>query len=179
MLDNELKILLSEQLDLAVANAGWDFLVVQKDQPHQEGVPDKGTIFFEHLFDVPYGFAKTKLVYDEDIQQFVEVEQQWTRSTFQISALKQENPMDVTAPTASDIANRIRLHMNSRFVAREFIRKNVGLERATEVRNPYFEDDKIRFEAHPSFDVVLTHIKTLDNVIDRIMRVDADVHVVD
>lgn len=179
MRDNELKILLGQQLDLAVANAGWDFLVVQKDQPHQEGAPDKGTVYFEKLFDTPYGFAKTVLNYDPLVQKFIETEQQWTRSTFQISALKQEDPSNVAAPTASDITHVMRMHMNSRFVARELIKKNIGLERATEVRNPYFEDDKVRFEAHPSFDVVLIHIKTLENPVDVISKIEAEVHVVD
>lgn len=179
MLDNALKKILGDQLDLAVANAGWTFDVVQKDQPQQQGTPDKGTVFFEKRFDNPYGFAKTSHVYDETLKLFKEIEEQWTRTTFQISALNQENPMDTAAPTASDIANRMKLHMNSRFVAREFIKLGVGLERTGEISNLYFEDDKVRYEAHPSFDIVLIHIRTIENTTPAIVSIDLTVDVVD
>ncbi len=47
--------------------------------------------------------------------------------------------------------------------------QGVGILRVTDVRNPYFTDDKDNFEASPSFDFVLTHRQTrmsTDPIID-------------
>ena len=178
MRDNDLKVLLATQLDLAVSNAGWNFPVVQKNQPHQEGTPDGPTVFFEKLFDTSYGFARMGLEYSAPDDSFTESEQQWIQTTFQISALCQEDPSDTTKPTAGDIANQMKLHMGSRFVVRAWSTLNVGVLRTTQVRGPYFEDDKLRFEQHPSFDLVITHIRTLDNSVPAVHHADVEYYVV-
>lgn len=84
-------------------------------------------------------------------------ERQWYETTFQISGLAIQDPADVDSLTASDIVN-IGISVMQSDATRAALRaKNIGILRVEDVRNPYFVDDKGRFEASPSFDFTLTH----------------------
>jgi hypothetical protein len=174
--DNELKILVAGLLEEAVAASGWTYPVIQKNQPHQEGMPEGPSVFFEKLFSTQYGFAKSDYSYVPAEDVFKEKESQWFQTTFQISSFIQEDPKDITLPTAADITERLRMLIGSRATVRKLKIANVGMYRVTEVRNPYFEDDKLRFEAYPSFDIVLTHIRSIENDIGVVRSAEIEVY---
>ena len=162
MKDNDLINLVAGQLESASVAAGWNYIVIQKNEPTQQGVPTAASIFFEKLFDKPYGHPSHSLAINDDIQSFTSTEEQWYETHFQVSTLVTQDPENLSLPTASDVANYLKMYIASRQSRSVFMAENVGTLRVTEVRNPYFENDKHRMEAHPSFDIVFTHIRDIE-----------------
>jgi hypothetical protein len=162
MLDNALIDLFATQLEAASAQAGWNYVVLQKDQPTQEGIPTAPTIFFEKLFDHAYGWPEvTYDQYDPATNTFVQTESQWTETTFQVSALVPQDPTNLSLPTAADVVNYMKLFINSRRTIATLIGQGVSSLRVGEIRNPYFRDERHLFEANANFDVVLQHKRTI------------------
>jgi hypothetical protein len=162
MLDNALIDLLATQLEAASALAGWNYSVIQKDQPTQEGIPTAPTIFFEKLFDHAYGWPELFYSdYNPATNTFTQTEKQWAETTFQVSALVIQDPTSLSLPTASDVVNYMKLFTNSRAAIKAFKAQGVSALRISEVRNPYFRDERHTFEANPNFDIVLQHQRTL------------------
>jgi hypothetical protein len=161
MTDNELISLLAGQMDAAVAAGGWPYLTIQKYQPTQQGIPSQPAVFFEKLFDHPYGSPCNYLTLNSDQMAFSETSVQVYESLFQISTLVIQDPEKLWLPTASDVANYIKMYLATPTSRAVFMAQNVGVLRVTSVRNPYFEDDRHRFEAHPSFDINLTYLKDI------------------
>lgn len=106
----------------------------------------------------------------------VHIESQQYESTFQISTLATQNPKTPTQYTASDIANFCAAIMQSSVTLATLLENNVGIERITEVRNPYFKDDRARNEASPSFDFVLTHKQIITTTTPIISATEFDVY---
>ena len=78
-------------------------------------------------------------------------------STFQISGLSTQDPTNPNQLTASDICNYAASIMQSRTTVATLEAQDVGVLKITNIRNPYFSDDRQRYEANPSFDFTLTH----------------------
>ncbi len=117
MTDNQLISVLSAQLETASANAGWNYPVLQKDQPTQQGVPYDPTIFFEKLFDYEYGYPMLRPTYQPNTPQgktFNNKEVQWIETTFQISAFVIQEPEDLSIPTASDVTSYLKRYLSGR-----------------------------------------------------------------
>lgn len=87
----------------------------------------------------------------------VHTETQNYETTFQLSALATQNPATPSQYTASDLVNLCAYILQSNTAIATFEAQNVGILRVTEVRNPYFMDDRDQWEASPSFDFTLTH----------------------
>lgn len=162
MNDNALINLLATQLEAASASAGWNYVVIQKDQPTQEGAPTAPTIFFEKLFDVGYGFPMvTYPSYSAVTNTFTQQEDQWTETHFQVSALVIQDPANLSLPTASDVVNYMKQYINGRACLAQLKASGVGILRVVDIRNPYFKDDREVYEANPNFDVILQHKRTI------------------
>ena len=166
MLDNALIDLFATQLEAASAAAGWNYIVLQKDQPTQEGIPTAPTIFFEKLFDHSYGWPEvTYSDYDPATNMFTETETQWTETTFQVSAMVIQDPSNLSLPTASDVVNYMKLFTNSRGTIARLKAQAVSALRISELRNPYYRDERHVFEGNPNFDVVLQHQRMIQTQI--------------
>jgi hypothetical protein len=165
MLDNQLIDLLATQLEAASAAAGWNYIVVQKDQPTQQGIPTAPTIFFEKLFDSPHGWPIDSYVYQSAAGNFTETETQMVNTTFQISALVIQDPSNLALPTASDVANFMQQYLSARWSINYFMAQDVGLFRVTSIRNPAFNDDRTLYEYTPNFDITLTHSRAVSGVV--------------
>lgn len=161
MLDNELLALVTTQLQAAITMGGWDIglTVMQKGQPTQEGIPSNPTIFFEKLFDEEIGWAQVREQLGTTA--FTSTEQQFVATHIQVSALVIQDPMDTSRPTASDVANYMRQYMSSRYFRSILKPYGANTFKINEVRNPFFEDDRHRMEAFPSFDVAITHNRAI------------------
>lgn len=88
---------------------------------------------------------------------WVYTEDQQYSTTFQASALSTQDPADTNQLTASDILNYVAAVLQSQTAIDTFENNNVGILRIDQIRNPYFSDDRERYEASPSFDFTLTH----------------------
>lgn len=162
MKDNELIDIFATQLELGVASGGWDFLVIQKNQPEKQGVPSAPSVFFEKLFDHRYGFPIIKNTYDPLTDTFIEKNVQFYETTFQVSALVRQDPADLSLPTASDVANQVCMYMQSRRVIKLLRAQSVAVLRVSDLRNPYFIDDKVRYEGNPNFDIIVTSERDIE-----------------
>lgn len=147
---------------IAIINAGlpaWSITatVKQSMQPTTQGVPPGPTVFIFKIGDRRYGSKKVVDAWNEDLQQQEQTETQQYETTFQISALAIQDPSNVDSLTASDIVNSVAAIMNSDSTIQTLEADGMGIYRITDVRNPYFQDDKGNNEASPSFDFTITH----------------------
>jgi len=156
MLDNALITLIIQALTAGETAAGIPGTpIAQAFQPTQQGVNTEPTAYIHKLFDHRYGFLQRTDVWTNP--NMVHTENQKYETTFQLSALATQNPASPTQYTASDICNLCAAILQSDQARVTFGAQGVGIERVTDVRNPYFDDDRGQFEASPSFDFVLTH----------------------
>lgn len=168
MLDNALIALLVTQLNAAVAAGGWNYPVIQKQQPTQQGIPYAPSVFFEKLFDRHYGWAETDQQYNDVSGKFDEIEIQNVETSFQISAWVIQDSANLSLPTASDVVNFLKMYMTSRAMVANLMAQGLNVYRVSDVRNPYIEDDRHRNEATPSFDLVVTHQRTITSQVGAI-----------
>lgn len=172
MKDNQLIDALATRLEAAIAAAGWNFLVLQKNQPTQEGIPENGSVWLEKIADHHYGSMAISSSYRSQTDDFLDTNTQVVETTFQISAFSIQDVTDLTKPTASDILNHIRLHLQS--IQTISIMRGLGLSmmRVTDLRNPFFVDDNERFEANPTFDIVIQHTRSVDFITPVVQKVE-------
>ncbi|WVR18074.1 hypothetical protein JXVLWARM_CDS_0023 [Burkholderia phage Bm1] len=158
MKDNALLKLIADTIDDGLLKMGYEgVFCVQKNQPTQQGVPSKATVYFEKLFDQRFGWPVRSQVWNETLQRFDSANFQYYETVIQLSALVVQDPEDLTLPTASDLVNDVAMWLAIPEVIAGWKQYEVNVLRTTQVRNPYFTDDRDRREAAPSFDITLTH----------------------
>lgn len=162
MLDNELIALVLTTLIAQESIAGISGTPIkQAFQPTQQGANVQPTGYFYKVGDRRRGYPFREDVYDSDQQAMVHTEKQAYETTFQISVLATQNPSTPTQYTASDILNLIAYILQSAQTVAALEAQSVGILHIGDVRNPYFVDDRQRFEASPSLDFTLTHYQVI------------------
>lgn len=158
MLDNQLiQLFLPIIKHGLIANGLTNVSVKQAYQPTQQGVNTNATVYFFKVSDHRYGWVGRVNTWNADTGQMIYTETQNYETTFQINALVIQDPKTPNQYTASDLVNTVAQIMQSASTVQTLIDSDVGIYRITDIRNPYFMDDKDRFEASPSFDFTLTH----------------------
>lgn len=157
MLDKQLFTLVIGILNTKFVALDIDVIVKQRYQPTQQGTPTQSTVFVHKISDHRYGYPQYKDVWDETAQTETQTKVQLYESMFQLSGLSIQNPKLDVQFTASDIINMAAAIMQSPETIATLKQNNVSIYRITDIRNPYFEDDRARFEADPSFDFTLQH----------------------
>lgn len=130
-------------------------------QPRQAGATNDAYVYFVKIGDHRYGHTQRKDVFDVDEETFTHTELQVYESTYQLSAWVPQDPTNTSQLTESDILNEVSCIIQTDTVMAAFRTAGVGILRVTDIRNPYIVDDRDRFEAVPSFDVVLTHNRSI------------------
>jgi len=158
MLDKALFALLISAMNAdLVARSLTNVAVKQRYQPTRQGVESGPAIYIFKVSDHRYGYPAKIEEWDRDNEIMVHKEKQIYETVFQVSALVRQQPQDVTGFTASDLVNTAaQIVQGDTFIA-ALRAGGVGMERAQEIRNPYFSDDFDQFEADPSFDFTVTH----------------------
>ena len=131
--------------------------VAQAFQPDLQGVNSQPTAYLYKIGDQRVGFVGRSDIWDTVNGVMVHTETQQYTTTFQISALAQQNPSTPTQYTASDILNLVASILQSSVTIATLEAQDVGILHIGDVRNPYFTDDYQRNEAAPSMDIVLCH----------------------
>lgn len=168
MNDNALFTLILTVLNGQLADVGLAGTVIVKAyQDVREGVeasplnaPTKSA-YLTKLFDKRDGFPREDYIWDDINEIEVRTQLQLYHSTFQLSALAVQTPGNTTQLTASDVANLIAALLQNANTMRLFQAQGVGILAITDIRNPYFLDDRDRYEASPSFDFTLVHNQVL------------------
>lgn len=172
MKDNELLATFRSKLSEALATANWDYQVIQLEQPTLQGANSAPTVYFQKLFDVPYGVAQRTKKWDDVAQLFSDTETQAYETTIKVSALIPQVPGDLNIPTPSDVVNYIQKYLSHRAIIQSMNKLGFRILKITRVTNPYFLDDKSLMEAMPSFDVVITHSRSITLTVPKVDRVE-------
>lgn len=166
MLDNALIALVISTISAQEAIAGIPGTpIAQAFQPTQQGVAKTKTAYLHKLGDRRVGSPYRTNIWDADNEVEVHTETQQYETDFQISVLSTQNPSTPEAYTASDIVNLIAYTLQSTKTIETLEAQGVGILRVREVRNPYFMDDRARYEASPSFDFTLTHKQIISSTV--------------
>jgi hypothetical protein len=161
MTDNQLIKLIRTTLSAGLLQQNIDYPIIQKRMPNQQGTNSLPTIYIEKLFDTSRGIPTKSFVYDEINDVFDEVNTQFIETTIQISAIVTQNPSDTSIPTASDVANLCKNIIFSNWFVEQTLKQNVNILNVTQIRNPYFENDRNRNESNANFDAIFTHVRTV------------------
>lgn len=149
----------------------------QAYQPVRQGVNKvQPSAYVMKLFDKRDGSPSQEYIWDEDKQLETKTITQQMLTTFQITALNTPDPNNPTQYTASDIANLLAAILQSPTTVEMFRIHDVGILNITEVRNPFFSDDRDRWEASPSFDFVIAHKQTLSGTSPTITDVNFNIY---
>ncbi len=162
LLDNDLIKLFRPIIKDGLSAQGVIVEVRQSYQPTKQGVKDSSVYFFS-VSDNNLGFVKRDSVWNGTIMTYTET--QIIESTYQISVLLKQNP-NVISYTAKDILQKIASLLQSSLVIATLKNAGVSVMRITQIRNPYFLDDKDQYEASPSFDVIFQHEHKQDSTVD-------------
>ncbi len=179
--DNDLIKIFIDILNTRLNERNWppEFgvpVVQQKQQPTQQGVPSTPVIFIEKLFSNRYGYPQSFYIPD-GIDDLKAVEYQLVDSTFQFAAMVAQNPKDSNMPTANDLLQIVCQILQSRVTIGQLAVGKIGLLRVTDVRNPYFTNDRDRQEAHPTFDMVVNHNWMIQPLsVPKVQSTEADIH---
>jgi hypothetical protein len=142
-------------------------------QQRQQGLDTAAIVYFHKIGDRRHGHVKRKDVLAVDA--FTHTELQVYESTYQISAWVPQDPAQATALTESDVLNVVSSIMQSDSIMAAFRTAGVGILRVTDVRNPYIVDDRDRFEAVPTFDIVLTHSRQSVSTVPAVSTYEANI----
>lgn len=148
---------LADSAILVVASDAGDAVVQQDFQPTTQGTPSGPAVFLHKIGDVPMGWPARTDALNEAQTSFDHTEMQWMQTSFQVTAMAQQDPSDINAMTASDLCNAARAILQSDATRETFLAQGIGIYRPGDPRNPYFLDEKGQYEAAPSFDFTLTH----------------------
>ncbi len=158
MNDNALYTLIKTTIDAQLADVGLAGLVTAKAyQDIRQGTEATTAAYFTKLFDVFDGMPEEDCEWDSVHSVETRTQTQVVQSTFQLIGLAIQTPGNLTQLTASDTANLIAGILKTPETMAAFQAVGVGLVSLNQSRNPYFIDDKERYEASANFDFVLTH----------------------
>lgn len=162
MRDIELEVRFRELLGAGFASLGdTETQIVRSDQPTHQGRDTARAVYFFESGRRNFGTQFRQHVYDPASLTLETTEAQWQEVTLQLFALSPDDPSDLTRPTAGDLLTTANL-ICAGLDFRQGLRANgVGVLRVTEIRTPYFENDRGQFEPSPSFDLTLTNLRSL------------------
>lgn len=182
MRDNELFALLIGIIEAAEPGAGIPNVsgragvpVYQSYQPTQQGIATGPSAYLHIISHHRYGLVERSDIWDELNSKEIHTETQIYETMFQLSALSTQNPRDVAQYTAGDIVNAMAYIMQSESTLQLLRAAGVGIERVSDIRNPYFTDDRDRFEASPSFDFILTHKQIVSSEIPVLQSIELQI----
>lgn len=165
MKDNDLAVFLGQVIDEAMTMMGIEPNAVQKPLPDQQGTPDTPTIFFERMFDLPYGSPQNRWSFDESARSFDQEEVQVVLTNIQFSARFKQDPSNIDLPTPPDVAARLLQFILSRYCIAKFRAQGLSFFRVTEITNDKFENDYNQFESFPSFTLTICHNRSITFIV--------------
>ena len=156
MTDNQLTKLLRDKLLAGLARLGLTAEVLANQQPTMQGRTTTATLYFSAISENRYGWQYSRTSYDPETMEIEREEAQWLRTTYQVTALAPQDPRNLLLPTAKDLLRAASIIIGGQSFTQALTKDGVGVERVTELRNPYFVNDQGQFEASPSFDFTVT-----------------------
>lgn len=169
MTDAELGVLITSQLTAALSLAGVTNGVVQRDYQPQAAGPNKApTLVYHVIADRRYGWPARNYAQSSQPGIMSQGYRQQHETTIQVTGYSDEtsgatwNAGDLTALAAAWCAS-------DEFRAAVRL-KGGGVLRVTDIRRPFIRDERDQNAMAPSFDVTITHARTLKLPVHEIDR---------
>lgn len=158
MTENQLILLFLPIINAGLIADGFLNVPVKRaNQPTQQGANSGNTVYFYPIANRRYGYLGRFYNWDSVHSVMVHDETQYMESSFQISTLVRQYPTQPALYTAYDLAYEVSSILQSDATIVTLNNAGVGILRITDIRQPYFVDDRDNFEASPSFDFTLTY----------------------
>ncbi len=163
MLDNQLIALIISIISSGLTLRGITGVTIfQAYQPTQQGIIETPTVLLSKLADYRRGSPQRVDVWDSFNSVLLHTELEVYETHYQIGSLYPQNPA-VNTLTASDLINSVSQILQSDDCIDQLFMNDVQILRITDIRNPYFRDDRDLFEMSPSMDIALTHKQIFTN----------------
>lgn len=176
MTNNEVWIILIGVIDTGLADMSISASVQQDYQPTQQGAPSAPFVALHNITNNRYGFNKNKTVYDSGADELNQTQGVVMQRTYQVSAYAIEDPSNDEAVTAFDIVEAVSSIMQSEKTQDALLASGISIFRVTDIRSPFFTDDKDRNEAAPSFDFVISYSQETITVANEVTTFEEDIH---
>lgn len=161
MRDNELFKLLRDVMLSGLSRYGLtDVSVKQAYQTLPVGPDYAKTLYVSKISELRDGFVIRSDTYDLDTDDFIHTETQIVESVIQFNGWVIVEADNFDGITAADLTNYAAEILNSDTARKQLLDANASILRISNIRVPYFLDDRDRFEASPSFDVSVMHSNT-------------------
>lgn len=133
--------------------------LLRSNQRDIHGARSLPTVYVVKIGDRRHGFLQRKRGrYDSQTGQFDVIERQVVESTYQFMA---QGPQAPDSPsTESDWLHSLSAILAGDTGRKALAAKGLGMLRITDVRNPYYTDDRDQFAGAPTFDIVLTYTRS-------------------
>lgn len=172
MTENELVVLVRQALLNGLAEVGYGGVAVAgSNQPTTQGKSKDPTIYFSFLHAQREGWQ-----YRKHAPMTGTEENQNVACTYQFMSFAEVDPTNINAPTDADYADAASMVFLSITAIQYLMTHGIGVRRVTEVRHPYFSNEKDQFESYPSFDVTFTFRKTLRRPVVNINQINDSIH---
>lgn len=163
MTEMEIFEFVKTHVDAALTANGVQGEMVQAFQPTSQGIEPRVQVFMTKISDHFYGFHRREDVWNEDTEVFDHSETQQVETLFQMGAVAPDitNPMKpkvrVTTKTSADVLGIVAATLRSDAFVAAIHAIGCGVQRITDLRNPFFKDDHDQNRASPSFDFTISH----------------------
>lgn len=154
MTDNEVDIAIRKQLLFQLKEAKIEIAVKAGFQSTKQGREENMVMFFP-INENGHGWQGRN--YNVQGKNANHQENQLSEKTYQVQALVS----DLGNYTAGDMTAIARMIVNSLPFVTALRKQNMGVQRATGIRRPYFLNDQGNYEQNPSFDFNVTFTRSL------------------
>lgn len=162
MTDNELIKIFLPLIKNGMTAYGHPVTIMQSFQPTQQGAENGASLYFFKVDDKRIGHPSRKSIWDTLLGKTIDTDTQRMEATFQVNALVKQIPQtNQTQPTASDYLNVCSMLVQGGEFVEALRNAGIAILRVSEIRNPYFKNDKDQYEAMPSFDFTIAYNRTL------------------
>lgn len=127
---------------------------MERFQPLHQGRPDGLTVYWHKVTGYRVGSAQVE--YDGSGAALVRTETQSMRLTLQFTCTQ---PVDISADalTQGDVLAIVAASLQGQDAVAYFVSQGLSVERVTEIRNIYVNNDRDQNEPNPSFDIAIKH----------------------
>ena len=159
MNDKQLRALIVTQLTAGLVRAGITLPVIAGNQPTTQGREDEGIYFFQ-IADAASGW-QSRTYSPNSLPTMPMQDTQRVETAFQVEALVMDDPASTTSLTALDVLHVARMVIGSLPFVQAMQSSGVGVQNPSNVRAPYFQNDRDQFEMSPSFDFTVSHKRAI------------------
>lgn len=177
MRDNELFKLLRDTLLAGFSRYGLTEVgIKQAYQPTPVGPDYEKTIYLSKINEVRYGWVVREDNYNTATNEIDHTETQIVESVIQVNGWVITKVDDFSGSTGADITNNAAEILNSDLGIQQLLEGGASILRITNIRIPYFLDDRDRFAASPSFDLTIVHSNTRGSITPPINTINSGIY---